>query len=98
MRASCPYLTCPGEMVSFGAWSTCQTCGSEIIGEIAPTLTLNTAREVCLGCRREIDPEVCCCGASPEDPEHTCLLSYTHDFVPMGCVCGYADDADLPQR
>lgn len=46
----------------------------------------NPASDWCSSCGQEIDPECCHCGSGndwghPDD----------HSFVPMGCVCGYAE-------
>jgi hypothetical protein len=38
--------------------------------------------EICPGCKRRIDPEVCWCG---EAEPH---FSTDHSFIPMGCDCG----------
>ena len=40
---------------------------------------------ICEGCGWEIDPNVCHCGDWEEGH------SWEHQFVPMGCTCGYVD-------
>jgi len=40
----------------------------------------------CQGCNCEIDPDVCHCGI--ERKNHN-PFSEGHNFVPMGCCCGY---------
>lgn len=40
----------------------------------------------CDSCKKEIDPECCCCGQSMSG--HS--IWETHTPTPMGCVCGYA--------
>lgn len=42
---------------------------------------------VCLGCCREVDPDLCWCGE--EFKAHTMLMDPNHSPVPMGCVCHY---------
>lgn len=43
---------------------------------------------VCPNCEHEIEPDVCWCGDSK--------LNHTmdHNFVPMGCTCGYANQPE----
>lgn len=51
---------------------------------------------VCPGCKREIDPEMCCCGI---DRETHGTIMQDHNFVPQGCVCGYGKPApEKPAR
>lgn len=47
-------------------------------------------RDICEGCRNEIDPEVCHCGDLCKD--HNPMMD-GHSAIPMGCTCGYADQA-----
>ena len=42
---------------------------------------------ICPYCRREIDTEVCWCGT--EKKFHGTPIDDGHNFVPMGCECGY---------
>jgi len=50
---------------------------------------------VCTGCGHEIDVDCCWCGNEREAHGHH--LS-GHDFRPMGCVCGFSDEAVPPRR
>lgn len=43
-------------------------------------------RDICPGCKQEIDPDVCHCGEWIKD--HDSFWS-GHTPVPMGCACGY---------
>lgn len=40
---------------------------------------------VCSGCKQEIDPDCCGCGAPREN--HGSPMDVGHDFIPMGCDC-----------
>lgn len=42
-------------------------------------------RPKCESCQNEIDPDVCCCGDTPDNHP----WNAGHSFVPMGCSCGY---------
>lgn len=48
--------------------------------------TAQTITQTCPGCSCEIDPDVCHCGI--EYKNHN-PYSLGHNFVPMGCQCGY---------
>jgi hypothetical protein len=50
------------------------------------------AKDTCPKCGFEIDPEVCWCG---EDKEHHNPFLLGHNFVPMGCSCGYVTDEEI---
>ena len=44
---------------------------------------------ICPGCKNEVDPEVCHCGDT--QPNHP--FQAGHNFIPIGCTCGYADQS-----
>jgi hypothetical protein len=39
--------------------------------------------EICSGCQKEIDTDVCWCGTLHEDHKFV----YDHPFIPIGCDC-----------
>lgn len=44
---------------------------------------MRKGREVCQGCKQEIDPEVCWCGELLKDHG----FNSNHSAIPMGCRC-----------
>lgn len=56
---------------------------------------LDEAHLRCTGCGHEIDPDVCCCGASAGGHDD---YGMGHMFVPMGCVCGYQKMEPAPAQ
>ena len=46
-------------------------------------IDMKNKRDVCLGCNKEIDEDVCWCGQSTD--EHSAYDN--HGFIPMGCEC-----------
>jgi hypothetical protein len=51
-----------------------------------------TKIERCDSCGNEIDPDVCHCGEARYTHDN---FDSGHQFVPMGCACGYDDGPDV---
>lgn len=56
----------------------------------ADRLAARRARNICPGCKCEIDESTCYCGESWDC--HPGAWMTGHEFVPMGCQCKYDDD------
>ena len=51
---------------------------------------------ICPKCFNPISTDICWCGSPEDDGEHTSIYHYTHNFVPMGCTCLYANPQKNP--
>jgi hypothetical protein len=60
------------------------SCAGQVMRCDCPAGT-KARREICPGCKGEIDPDWCWCGGHMD--RHT--MGDGHSPVPMGCVCHY---------
>lgn len=51
--------------------------------------------ERCSGCGKQVDPTVCWCGIAEEDHN---WYNDPHNFIPMGCRCGFVKDEKTEDR